>query len=109
MRQTYASTDAARRVAPKEAFIGDRLPYAGHLDEATIRTRDGLLIQVLHLRGFPFETQPDEELNYRKSVRETLPVDRAALWTPEALAAYQTLGFPLLARLLGYPWDPVAS
>jgi type IV secretion system protein VirB4 len=72
MRQTYASTDAARRLAPKEAFIGDRLPYAGHLDEATIRTRDGLLIQVLHLRGFPFETQPDEELNYRKSVRETL-------------------------------------
>ena len=42
-------------------------------DEATIRTRDGLLIQVLHLRGFPFETQPDEELNYRKTVRETLP------------------------------------
>ena len=72
MRPTYASTDAARRLAPKEAFIGDRLPYAGHLDEATIRTRDGLLIQVLHLRGFPFETQPDEELNYRKTVRETL-------------------------------------
>jgi type IV secretion system protein VirB4 len=72
MRQAYASTEAARRLAPKEAFIGDRLPYAGHLDEATIRTRDGLLIQVLHLRGFPFETQPDEELNYRKAVRETL-------------------------------------
>jgi type IV secretion system protein VirB4 len=72
MRPTYASTNAARRLAPKEAFIGDRLPYAGHLDEVTVRTRDGLLIQVLHLRGFPFETQPDEELNYRKSVRETL-------------------------------------
>jgi len=70
--QTYASTGAARRLAPKEASIGDRLPYAGHMDEATIRTRDGLLIQVLHLRGFPFETQPDEELNYRKAVRETL-------------------------------------
>jgi type IV secretion system protein VirB4 len=72
MRQTYASTEAAKRLAPKEAFIGDRLPYAGHLDEATIRTRDGMLAQVLHLRGFPFETQPDEELNYRKTVRETL-------------------------------------
>jgi type IV secretion system protein VirB4 len=72
MRPTYASTEAARRLAPKEAFIGDRLPYAGHMDDATIRTRDGLLIQVLHLRGFPFETQPDEELNYRKTVRETL-------------------------------------
>ena len=70
--QTYASTGAARKLAPKEAFIGDHLPYAGHIDEATVRTRDGLLIQVLHLRGFPFETQPDEELNYRKTVRETL-------------------------------------
>ncbi|HEX6866145.1 MAG TPA: VirB4 family type IV secretion system protein, partial [Caulobacteraceae bacterium] len=48
------------------------LPYAGHLDEATVRTRDGLLVQVLHLRGFPAETASDEELNYRKTVRETL-------------------------------------
>ncbi len=29
-------------------------------------------MQVLQLQGFPFETASDEELNYRKTVRETL-------------------------------------
>jgi type IV secretion system protein VirB4 len=42
------------------------------MDEVTLRTRDGLLVQTIHLAGFPFETAPDEELNYRKAVRETL-------------------------------------
>ncbi|HEX5775830.1 MAG TPA: VirB4 family type IV secretion/conjugal transfer ATPase, partial [Caulobacteraceae bacterium] len=62
----------AQSLAAKEAAIGGKLPYAAHLDEATVRTRDGLLVQVLHLRGFPAETASDEELNYRKTVRETL-------------------------------------
>lgn len=62
----------AASLAAKEAPVGAKLPYAGHLDEATVRTRDGLLVQVLHLRGFPAETASDEELNYRKTVRETL-------------------------------------
>src|SRR6266849_1702790 len=72
MTATYFTTGAARILAPKEALIGDRLPYKFHVDEATIQTRDGLLIQVLQLNGFPFETLDDEELNYRKQVRETL-------------------------------------
>ena len=46
------------------------------MDEATvIRTRaTACLIQVLHLRGFPVRdpVPDDEELNYRKTVRETL-------------------------------------
>jgi type IV secretion system protein VirB4 len=29
-------------------------------------------VQTLHLAGFPFETAPDEELNYRKAIRETV-------------------------------------
>lgn len=72
MSLTYRTTRADRVLAPKEASIGDRLPYAGHVDDVTLRTRDGWLIQTLHLKGFPFETAPDEELNYRKAVRETL-------------------------------------
>ncbi len=52
--------------------VGDRLPYLGHADEVTLRTRDGLLVQTLHLAGFPFETAPDEELSYRKAIRETV-------------------------------------
>ena len=66
------TTDAAKVLAPREADVGDRLPYAGHIDEVTLQTRDGLLIQTLHLQGFPSETAPDEELNYRKTIRETV-------------------------------------
>src|SRR4029450_14097010 len=54
------------------ASAAAQLPYAAHMDEMTLRTRDGLLVQTLHLAGFPFETAPDEELNYRKAIRETV-------------------------------------
>jgi len=72
MTKTFLTNRSAKALAPKEAAIGDRLPYAGHFDEVTLRTRDGLLAQTIYLRGFPFETSSDEELNYRKAVRETL-------------------------------------
>ena len=56
----------------REQPAGARLPYARHLDDATIETRDGRLMQVIHLTGFPFETADTSELNYRKGVRETM-------------------------------------
>jgi type IV secretion system protein VirB4 len=62
-----------QRVNPKkEATAGKRLPYAHHLDEVTLETRDGLLMQVIHLAGLPFETADSEELNYRKAVRDVM-------------------------------------
>jgi len=68
----FMKTRVERVLAPREALIGERLPYLGHVDDVTLRTRKGLLVQVLQLQGFPFETASDEELNYRKTVRETL-------------------------------------
>ena len=56
----------------REQPAGARLPYARHVDDATLQTRDGRLLQFIHLRGFAFETADTEELNYRKAVRETL-------------------------------------
>jgi len=70
--RTYVTTDVAKVLAPREANVGDKLPYAGHLDDLTLQTRDGLLVQTLHLAGFPSETAPDDELNYRKTIRETV-------------------------------------
>ena len=60
--------DFARREKP----AGDRLPFAYHVDDSTIRTRDGLLMQVVHIAGLSFETADSDELNYRKAVRETM-------------------------------------
>jgi type IV secretion system protein VirB4 len=62
---------AARRATPdKEASAGARLPYARHVDDVTIATRDGMLVQVVHIAGLPFETADTEELNYRKALRD---------------------------------------
>jgi type IV secretion system protein VirB4 len=62
----------ARLFLQREKSAGERLPFARHLDDRTLETRDGLLIQVLHLEGFPFETADTEELNYRKHIRDTM-------------------------------------
>lgn len=59
-------------IARHEQAAGSRLPYARHVDPATIETRDGMLLQVIRLEGLAFETADTEELNYRKTVRETM-------------------------------------
>jgi type IV secretion system protein VirB4 len=54
----------------REQPSGKHLPYARHLDEHTVETRDGLLIQVIKVRGLLFETADTEEVNYRKRLRD---------------------------------------
>ena len=56
----------------RETPSGSKLPYGRHLDDATIQMRDGRLMQIIQLRGLPAETADTDELNYRKSVRETM-------------------------------------
>ena len=58
-------SDAAVREQPS----GKHLPYARHVDDQTIETRDGLLIQVIQVRGLLFETADTDEISYRKRLR----------------------------------------
>ncbi len=51
---------------------GDRLPYAAHLDDTTLRLRDGGLMQVLAIAGMPFETETADQLNHMLGVREVM-------------------------------------
>jgi type IV secretion system protein VirB4 len=60
------------KVVAREAPVGRHLPYARHVDDHTIETRDGLLLQVLHLDGLLFETADTEEINYRKRLRDAM-------------------------------------
>jgi type IV secretion system protein VirB4 len=60
------------KAAAREKPAGFHLPYARHLDDHTIETRDGLLMQVLHLRGLLFETADTDEINYRKRLRDAM-------------------------------------
>lgn len=60
------------KVVAREAPAGRHLPYACHVDPHTIETRDGLLLQTIHLRGLLFETADSDELNYRKRLRDAM-------------------------------------
>jgi type IV secretion system protein VirB4 len=55
-----------------EKPAGFHLPYARHVDDHTVETRDGLLLQVIRLRGLLFETADTEEINYRKTLRDAM-------------------------------------
>ncbi|MEE4213256.1 MAG: VirB4 family type IV secretion/conjugal transfer ATPase, partial [Parvularcula sp.] len=55
-----------------EAPAGPHLPYARHIDDVTIETRDGLLMQTIKLGGLLFETADSDELNYRASLRDAM-------------------------------------
>ncbi len=56
----------------REKPVGAHLPYARHVDEHTLETRDGRLAQVIHLRGLLFETADTDEINYRKRLRDAM-------------------------------------
>lgn len=56
----------------REQSAGLHLPYARHVNDHTLETRDGLLLQAIHLRGLLFETADTAELNYRKSLRDAM-------------------------------------
>lgn len=60
------------QTAKRERSVGSKLPYAAQIDDRTLLTRDGLLMQVIHLGGFLFETAGTEDLNYRKALRDTM-------------------------------------
>ena len=60
------------KAAQREKPAGAHLPYARHVDDVTIETRDGLLLQTIRLRGLLFETADTDELNYRKTLRDAM-------------------------------------
>ncbi|PLK24006.1 VirB4 family type IV secretion/conjugal transfer ATPase [Porphyrobacter sp. TH134] len=60
------------KLAARETPAGVHLPFARHIDDVTIETRDGLLLQTIRLRGLLFETAESGELNYRAALRDAM-------------------------------------
>ncbi|QZD88894.1 VirB4 family type IV secretion/conjugal transfer ATPase [Qipengyuania aurantiaca] len=60
------------RAAAREKGAGEHLPYLAHVDDVTLETRDGLLMQTIRLGGFLFETSDTAELNYRAELRDAM-------------------------------------
>ncbi len=70
--QLLPALSSSRRTVEREQPAGSHLPYGRHVDDHTIETRDGLLIQTIRLRGLLFETADTAELNYRQSLRDAM-------------------------------------
>lgn len=70
--QLLPSLSQGERTVRREQAAGSHLPYARHIDDHTLETRDGLLLQVIRLRGLLFETADTGELNYRKGLRDAM-------------------------------------
>lgn len=60
------------KAAAREVPAGTHLPYASQIDDYTLITRDGLLVQTIALRGLLFETADSDEINYRKALRDAV-------------------------------------
>lgn len=63
---------AAQKAAALDPCAGDRLPYARHLDDHTVMTRSGDLIQMIQVDGVAFETADSETLNHMAAVRDVV-------------------------------------
>lgn len=59
-------------VASREESVGRFIPYTRHIDDTTLKTKEGYLLKIIKLEGLPFETADQIDLNARKNVRATL-------------------------------------
>jgi type IV secretion system protein VirB4 len=64
-------TADSREIA-REQSAARHLPYSHHVDERTIATHDGRLMQFIRLKGLLFETADSDELNYRAELRDAM-------------------------------------
>ena len=57
---------------PKEARVGDRLPYERLIDESTVLLRDGSVMSAIQVPGLLFETEDSDALNAHAATREVM-------------------------------------
>lgn len=69
---TFLTLAGSHAIKLRAQALGEKLPYAGHIDPETVALRDGRLMQIIKLGGYFAETADNSELNYRQIVRETL-------------------------------------
>jgi type IV secretion system protein VirB4 len=58
-------------IAAREKAIADMLPYLRHVDDQTIRTKDGMLMSFVKFDGFCFQTADQAEINLKLEGRNT--------------------------------------
>jgi len=66
------TTASKESYAKQEKSVSHFIPYKAHWNKNTIITKDNSLLQVMKVGGFSFETADDEDLDIRKTVRNSL-------------------------------------
>ena len=59
-------------LARAEESVSRFIPYTHHVDDTTIKTKDGYLLKIIKLEGLPFETADQIDINQRKHIRATM-------------------------------------
>lgn len=69
----------------KEVPCSIHIPYSRHIDENTITTLDGVLVKVIKLQGFSFETADQKDINRAQEKRNAMlrgmADNRYVIWT----------------------------
>ncbi|SEF13277.1 type IV secretion system protein VirB4 [Rhizobiales bacterium GAS191] len=60
------------REMARERAIAEHVPYTRHVDDQTLRTKDGHLVTILKFDGFCFQTADQDDINLRHEARNTL-------------------------------------
>ena len=63
---------ARNRAAHKEVAAGVHLPYLAQVDDHTLLTRNGQMMQIIKLDGLPFETIGRADLDSRLAMRDSM-------------------------------------
>ena len=72
MFKLFKTASAKEPYSKKEKPVAHFIPYKGHWDKNTILTKNNGLLQVIKVSGFSFETADDDDLDIRKSIRNSL-------------------------------------
>ncbi len=59
-------------ITAREVSSSIHIPYAYQMDDETITTKTGLLLQVIKFDGYAFETADQDQINFNKDLRNTL-------------------------------------
>src|ERR1700722_16764615 len=60
------------QVAGREKSVAAHVPYVRHVDDQTLRTKEGFLLTCMKLDGFCFQTADQSEINLRLTARNTI-------------------------------------
>lgn len=73
MAMRFTKTDTQlHEIAKREYPASGFLPYLMHWDESTLFCTNDRLVQIVKLSGFSFETADDEDLDIKKSIRNSM-------------------------------------